>query len=196
MVVTVWDLEVRIADFNQDCSPCRRRGDTLTGSDSTESAYEEQLLGEGDVDTINCNDGDDFADGGAGDDSINGGGGEDLLKGGTGHDTIRGGPNDDIIHGDAGSDNLDGDGDDDHLYGGTAVVTPVQELRGGSGDDHLFGGPNFERLYGEGDEDTLISAGGGSEMYGGSHKDVLEGDSGSNLMDGGGGQRHDPRSGW
>jgi len=74
---------------------------------SVTSAYNIEVTGGADADTITGGGGNDTIDGGTGDDSLGGGGGNDTIDGGDGNDTFIGSLGNDVIHGGAGSNTLD-----------------------------------------------------------------------------------------
>ena len=67
------------------------------------------VLGDGNANALNGNDGDDFLSGVNGNDILIGGNGNDVLLGGIGNDTLIGGNGNDILNGGAGLDVLTGD---------------------------------------------------------------------------------------
>lgn len=122
--------------------------DTITGSKSTSTKYEEWLQGAEGDDTISGLAGDDILDGGGGADTLKGGGGDDELIGGEGRDTLEGGDGNEDLYGDlkAGSyqpalDTLKGgDGHDLLCSGGVHLYDSGEHMEGGPGDDELWGG--------------------------------------------------------
>jgi Ca2+-binding RTX toxin-like protein len=158
------------------------------------SWYNDILVGNDEINTI---------DGNPGDDLINGLGGADTLHGGVGNDHIWGGASLDYIYGDDGYDfarydaattgvdvRLDEpvpgfafapgggwDGDEafqDQIWG-------VEGLVGSNYADHLAGsdtapGVNANNtLYGLDGDDELIGKGGNDQLYGGTGADLLDG---------------------
>jgi Ca2+-binding RTX toxin-like protein len=91
-----------------DTVVAKRHGLTIYGGSGddhiTGSFYDDEIFGQGGIDTIYGSDGDDLIDGGAdndvlfgeeGDDTIYGRAGDDILNGGMGMDILYGGPGDD-----------------------------------------------------------------------------------------------------
>ena len=127
--------------------------DTIGGSRSTVSTYDESLNGD---------DGDDTMSGNPGDDIINGNTGQDEISGGAGADTIHGNDGGDTITGDAGDDLIWGDEGVDHIGGGTGNDT----VRGGASDDEICGDDNDDAMYGEA---------GADRVWGGNHTNTTDG---------------------
>jgi Ca2+-binding RTX toxin-like protein len=144
--------------------------------------------------------------GGEGDDTIVAGGGNDLLFGQGGSDMLRPGLGQDNIHG--GSDansyhpdtvtydertnpvnlSIDGVANDGEAGENDYIASDVENLIGGYGKDTLIGDAHGNKLEGGSDNDTLIGNGGGpiGPAPGDPSKgDVLEGDYGNDLLDGG-----------
>ncbi|MEW8439417.1 MAG: calcium-binding protein [Candidatus Thiodiazotropha taylori] len=124
------------------------------------SADSDNYLGDSGNNTIELQQGDDFANGWAGDDQLDGGEGDDLLYGAEGNDELIGGPGNDTLQGDRDDDILIGGVGNDRLAGGWGN----DELIGGDGDDDLDGGFGNDVLNGGSGNDTL-SGGRGDDVY-------------------------------
>lgn len=162
--------------------------DDITGSDR-----DEQLIGRG------------------GADDIDGAGGNDKIYGGTGNDDLKGGDGDDLLHGGAGNDDLDGgDGSDTasfvwarpggmegelfaDVFTGVEVNLSAGTATGAFGSDTLT---SIENVIGTGADDVLqgdsgnnlLSGGNGDdEIYGNAGDDVLVTGRGNDLASGGAG---------
>ncbi|MEX0758850.1 MAG: hypothetical protein WD100_04660, partial [Tistlia sp.] len=118
----------------------------------------------------------------AGDDVLYGGGGDDELYGAdkpgnpaedaVGNDTLYGGAGDDLLVGGLGADLLDGgEGNDTVSYARSDAGVTVDLLAGAASG-------------GDAEGDTLVSI---ENVIGSAHDDVLTGDGGDNLLDGGAG---------
>jgi VCBS repeat-containing protein len=123
----------------------------------------ENLEGSGFNDTLEGDGFDNIILGLAGNDSIVGSAGADTLDGGLGNDTLRGG---------AGADSLVGGGGSDWVsYAGSAAVT-------------VYLGDSLQNLGGDAAGDLYTGI---ANLLGSSNNDTLEGNSGANVFDGGGG---------
>lgn len=138
-------------------------------------------------------------DGGAGDDRIDGHDGGVTLQGGDGGDTLIGGIGRDSLDGGPGPDRLSAGPGDDLLGGGLGM--DGDEIDGGFGTDTLsYGGrteplvvdladPGPDGAQGEGDALSGIE-----NVSGGAAADVIRGDAGRNVLNGGNADRT-PRRG-
>ena len=79
--------------------------DTLSGFDTFDPTYTNQLFGGAGNDLIDGRGGDDLLEGGTGNDTLIGGTGADTLLGGDDADSIFGGAGDSIVGGEGGTDN-------------------------------------------------------------------------------------------
>lgn len=77
-----------------------------------------------------------------GQDKLSGGFGDDVLNGGADSDSIAGDENNDTIHGDDGDDFLGGGADNDRVFGDA----DNDEINGGLGQDELDGGSGIDTL--------------------------------------------------
>lgn len=143
--------------------------------------------------------------------TIQGFGGVDEIHGGSGNDKLFGGDGNDELFGDQGDDELEGGHGDDTLDGGMDNDTFLMST---SGNDKVYGGPGFDTLsFGSSTSNLTIDlsahaaryVGGGSSADGqsgwsalytvrwtgieavttGSGNDILTGDAGNNILDGG-----------
>ena len=121
--------------------------------------------------------------GGAGADIIAGDGNANVLNGNGGADILNGGANNDTLDGGGGVDVMTGGQDDDTYYVDDALDT-VSELSGaGSGNDVIFASAsytnalNVERL-------TLTGAGNLNATGRDGQDEIIEGNSGNNVLDG------------
>ena len=145
--------------------------------------------------------------GDAGDDSLYGGSGDDLLNGGADNDVLVGGAGNDTLIGGSGIDTAkffdEVSGVNVELGGGTVSGpnTGDDQIGGAGGDDTLDGGAgnDYADFYhaaggvvvdlstssasvdGDGGSDTLISL---ENVYGSNFDDVIDGDSGGNILKG------------
>ena len=140
-----------------------------------------------------------FADhltGGPGGNIIDGGAGDDVIVGGCGNNTLLGGAGNDTITGGAGNDTIDGGFGDDVLNGGggTNTVSYATEPFAGTGfavNGQYFSGVSISlALQGAAQDtrsegvDTLSNF---QNLTGSNYDDLIEGDGGNNVLDGGGG---------
>lgn len=130
------------------------------------SAFNDIIVGDGNINLLNGSSGDDSLAGGDGNDILNGNSGTDTLNGGNGDDLIIGGDGgttsdgNDLLIGGSGNDNLiDFDGDDT-LEGGEGN----DRLRGGANNDLLSGGPGNDTLEGGAGDDTFVIDGASSDV--------------------------------
>ena len=117
------------------------------------SAFNDVIIGDGNVNLIAGNDGDDQLRGGGNDDSMTGGNGTDWVDGEDGNDTLSGGNGTDLLLGGEGNDVLSGDDGSDSLYGERGN----DQLVGGAGADLLDGGLGADAMtaIGPGPADLL-----------------------------------------
>ncbi|MBU6338395.1 MAG: hypothetical protein KGQ36_00255 [Rickettsiales bacterium] len=163
------------------------------------SAYDDVIVGDGNVNVFHGNGGNDVISGGAGndeiygeegDDVINGNQGEDFIDGGAGDDNLSGGLGKDLIYCGAGNDVVNAGGDDDIVYGedGNDVIDGVlgnDVLYGGSGDDYLSGGQGNDTIYGGTGDDDIGGGVGDDNLSGGDGNDVMRGAKGDDVIAGG-----------
>jgi Ca2+-binding RTX toxin-like protein len=116
--------------------------DDIQGSRRASPSYLDDLHGDGGMDTI---------DGQAGNDNIFGDDDDDTLLGGAGADEIHGGSGDDDISGEAGADTLLGDNGGDLINGDDGN----DDISGGYGADLLCAGTEYDTLAGLWDNDQL-----------------------------------------
>ncbi len=142
--------------------------DQLVGGGNDDELFggtgNDQLWGDGAGSDVEAQ-GQDYLDGENGNDTLIGGGNNDELYGGDGNDLLRGDDaianlatsahGNDFLSGGAGNDTLLGDGGDDTLEGDDGDDV----LAGGEGDDTLNGGAGRNSLYGDKGNDTLLSSG-------------------------------------
>ncbi|HVE99166.1 MAG TPA: calcium-binding protein [Mycobacteriales bacterium] len=124
------------------------------GSDSAvDNAYDvalDEQLGCGDS-VFGDADGD-FIYGMGGIDCIFGGTGEDDIYGGPGGDQVRGGDDGDLIYGNADEDTLHGELHADDIHGGSEN----DEILGNAGADDILGGLGSDTVFGGGDDDVVV----------------------------------------
>ncbi len=164
--------------------------DQIFGGDGDDALF----AGKGD-DLVDGGNDDDMIQGDEGHDSLFGNYGSDALFGGTGNDYIDGGENDDLIETGDGNDTvLAGAGDDVITYTGSGLDL----LDGGIGNDWLSfkgyghavsvnllsGGPAMSQDS-AGLDVTLATVAGIENLRGTDYADVLIGDGGDNIIDGG-----------
>jgi Ca2+-binding RTX toxin-like protein len=100
---------------------------TLLGANNIAGA------GNGLVNVIQGNAGENRLTGGAGNDTLSGAEGSDILRGGRGNDRLNGDDGDDVLAGGEGNDNLNGGDEDDRLTGGVG-----RDVMTGGNDDDTF----------------------------------------------------------
>jgi hypothetical protein len=135
---------------------------TINGTNNDDFLY-----GKGGKDILNGLNGNDYLDGGIGDDTLNGGAGDDTLAGGKGNDVMDGGTGADEFKGGNGSDTVDYS---TSTTGVTAYLHTNQAFDGAAGDSYT----NVENVIGSGFADRLQNNGGGT-AFGGSGADTLYG---------------------
>ena len=163
--------EVMVGTDRPDYVHMRGGDDTFYGEGGNDKIFgdfgNDRLYGGDGADTIDSGDGADLVDGGAGDDIIYGFGsgteigGFDQLIGGFGNDTIWGGEGIDKLSGGAGDDALYGEGNTDPF------------THGGDGNDYIDGGSSGDNLYGDAGDDFV---------YGSDDQDIVQGDSGDDIL--------------
>jgi Ca2+-binding RTX toxin-like protein len=136
------------------------------------SAFNDQLIGNGQANVLS---------GGDGHDVLRGGGGNDTLLGGNGDDFLNGNIGDDVIDGGAGVDRAT------FATGAVAGVTVDLTLQGvaqntGQGMDTLT---NIEHVSGTSFNDTLTGDNGDNWIWGQGGNDVLTGNGGNDLIQAG-----------
>ncbi len=189
--------------------------DTLSGIENVNgSNLGDTLTGDGNVNNLNGNQGNDTLAGGGGNDSLFGGAGADSLNGGAGNDFLRGDSGNDTIDGGADTDTVDYlDNGFDPLgaptqgvnvnlvtntatdnWGGTDTLSNIENANGSNLGDTLTGNDSNNSLSGFAGNDTLIGNGGNDNLFGGAGadslsggagNDFLRGDSGNDTIDGG-----------
>jgi Ca2+-binding RTX toxin-like protein len=157
----------------------------------------EMIAGTAGIDTVFARGGNDTVRAGDGNDTINGESGVDFLYGGNGDDTIDGGSEDDFIYGEAGNDTMRGDIGIDTMFGADGNDTmfgglDADVMVGGAGDDVMYGGDGVVDGNGILDPDPDVGFGllddsmnggqGNDTLYGGGGWDVLDGNSGHDIL--------------
>lgn len=147
----------------------------------------ESVYGSGYADQITGSGGDNYLFGGAGDDTL---AGSDTAQASDGNDVVEAAGGNDLMFSGRGDDILDGGDDFDtvsYAYSAAAVNVDLKlsdpQDTVGAGHDRLL---SIEKLYGSSWNDTLASSVGG-ELRGGDGDDLLFGDSGYDILDGGAG---------
>jgi Ca2+-binding RTX toxin-like protein len=178
---------------------------TLVGSAASEkitgSAGKDVIVARGGADTVVAGGGADLICGGRGADVITAGSGRDVVVGGVGSDEVTGGGGSDILIGSAGNDVLRGAGGIDALVGmagndrysggggldlagflasGKAVTVKLKAGSGrGEGTDTLAG---IEGVIGSAFNDTIVGDSGLNVLLGGGGNDAINGRSGHDLV--------------
>lgn len=118
-------------------------------------------------------------------------GGNDVLNGGLGNDMLIGGAGDDILEGGGGSDVLDGgDGIDTASFGTSVNRVSVNLLNDTNSSGHAAGDTyiSIENLIGSDFGDVLVGDRGDNVIDGGNGRDVLSGFVGDDTLLGGAGR--------
>jgi Ca2+-binding RTX toxin-like protein len=98
-------------------------GDAYSGIENlTGSAFDDELIADGQANTLSAGAGNDYLDGFLGNDVLIGGDGTDRLLGGGGNDLLRGARGADQLHGGLGADVFDFDGVADSAPGARDVI--------------------------------------------------------------------------
>lgn len=154
------------------------------------SAFDDELRGDDNANTIL---------GGAGADTIYGRGGNDMLLGGAGDDVLLGGVGRDVLDGGAGQDRaqyhqaaagLQADLAASHVNTGEAdgdTYTSIEDLLGSNFNDTLSGDDFDNVISGHGGNDTIFGRAGNDTLNGGAGDDVLIGGAGVDTYNGGAG---------
>lgn len=166
-------------------------GDTFSDVENiTGSVFRDLLVGDGDANRLDGNEGNDELKGGEGDDELYGGEDGDRLSGQAGADTLDGGSGIDwasFEESDAGvTVNLaDGTGTGGHAEGDE--ISNVENLAGSAHADVLTGDGLANTLHGMDGNDDLRGNAGNDTLEGGDGADVLTGGAGADRLDGGAG---------
>jgi Ca2+-binding RTX toxin-like protein len=147
------------------------------------------LFGNEGNDELYASTGDDQLYGGTGDDYIDGWEGADTLYGGddivgvnSGNDVLVAWSGDDYIYGGDGNDWLDGSYDNDILYGGDGEDILGNSVAPEDGSDQMYGEGNNDQLYGGAGDDTLDGGSGNDTLIGGAGDDILVGGVGNDTL--------------
>jgi Ca2+-binding RTX toxin-like protein len=137
-------------------------GNGQDNSISGEGGADTVVGGNGD-DALRGGDGDDIVDGGAGDDETRGGDGSDLVLGFDGDDTIYGGSGDDLALGEAGNDTVYlGEGND--LAWVDDEISPDFFATGQLGDDYIDGEAGNDSIWDYDGENTIYGGDGNDDL--------------------------------
>jgi Ca2+-binding RTX toxin-like protein len=112
--------------------------------------------------------------------TIEGGGGDDIVAGNGGNDVLRGGAGNDTVYGGMGADTMDGGTGIDTLSYATSAAGVWVSLDNGAafyGDAQGDAFTNFENLVGSFHDDRLTGDSGANVITGGGGNDILVGDS-------------------
>lgn len=154
------------------------------------TAGDQHVRGTPQSDVIVTGPGSDTIEGLGGADRICSGGSADRILGGRGAEKIVSGPGNDDVDGGLGTDRIDAGPGDDELLGDRGNDL----LNGGKGSDKLDGELGDDSLYGGDGTDRLVGGLGNERLYGGpGDGDLIRGDRGNDLIDGGPGV-HDTAS--
>ena len=177
--------------------------DTLISIENIDgSNQDDELIGDGNVNTLTGRIGDDVLSGAAGNDELRGGSGNDLVFGGDDDDLVIGGNGDDTLFGGDGNDTVQGGADDDLLSGGlgdddingigggndtvtfeTAANGVTVDLDAGSasgeGTDTIA---NIDNVIGSGFDDFIFGDAFDNELDGGAGNDFIDGFTGDDLL--------------
>jgi len=133
---------------------------------------------------VNAGDGNDIINSGAGPDLVHGGNGDDIINAGTGNDVLDGGLGGDSLNGGAGTDTATYE----NAVAGIGVTARLDANGAGnageaSGDTYS----SIENITGSNYNDILIGDGGSNVLNGGAGDDVLEGMGSADSLVGGAG---------
>lgn len=156
--------------------------DTMRGSATATTTYDEKLDGEGWADHIRGRAGSDTLVGGPGNDRMFGDDGNDLMDGGPGDDEMHGGRHRDEMYGGDGHDDMHGEHGHDDMYGDAGDDT----MSGGPGMDDMYGGNDADCMMGDGQDDVMFGDAGDDRMFGDLGADTLSGDAGNDGLSAGG----------
>ncbi|HUD91334.1 M10 family metallopeptidase [Sphingobium sp.] len=154
----------------------------------------DNIIGSGEVNVLNGNDGNDVIYGLAGNDTLFGGEGADVLDGGEGVDVMNGGNGNDIYYVNTASDNViesSAAGGNDTLfttvtYSLTGRLIEIATLTGTS-NSSLTGNNFAQTINGNDANNSLKGLGGNDILNGNGGNDILEGGDGNDTMNGGAG---------
>jgi Ca2+-binding RTX toxin-like protein len=121
--------------------------------------------------------------------------GNDILYGGTGNDFLYGYAGNDVLNGGAGADNMDGgDGNDTYYVDNVGdIVKEIYDDSLGGTADTVFASvtyslaPGTSGNQGYGIENLTLTGSGNINATGNGKNNILKGNSGSNVLDGGAG---------
>jgi Ca2+-binding RTX toxin-like protein len=163
-------------------------GDVFSGFENIiGSSYNDDLTGDGGVNTLS---------GGAGSDTMNGGWGNDFLYGGAGTDWLTGSVGADYLDGGSGSDHavysggyvgvtvnlFTGSGSGGEAQGD--IYVSIEHVNGSQGSDLIFGNLGSNTLSGAAGNDVLYGLAGDDGLIGGIGDDVLTGGAGRDYLSG------------
>ncbi len=166
---------------------------SLGGNDTVRAGLgNDTIEGGSGVDFLYGEDGNDTIDGGSENDFLYGGAGDDTLRGGIGLDTMFGNAGNDTMYGGFEADIINGGEGDDTMYGGDGVVVGGildpetlagailldDTMNGGSGNDTIYGGGGWDVLNGQSGHDILVPGAGGLTQGG---RDVMNGGEGDDI---------------
>ena len=140
------------------------------------TSFNDRIYGNGAVNTIWGQDGNDYIAGGGKNDFLFGEGGNDILRGDNGNDNLVGAGGSDKVWGGKGSDKVSGGGGADVAKGGAGADRlngggGNDRLEGGSGNDFIAGGNGKDSLVGNGGKDKLLGDKGADQYWGGAGAD-------------------------
>jgi Ca2+-binding RTX toxin-like protein len=166
-------------------------GDTFNGVEGiTGSIYGDDLIGDGNLNQLWGNYGEDVLWGQGGNDQLYGGWGNDWLVGGQGADLLDGGNGFDTARYSYASTGVRASLTNSSVNTGDAAgdtFVGIEALTGSDWGDDLIGDGNFNQLWGDYGDDVLWGQGGNDQLFGGWGNDWLIGGTGADLNDGGGG---------
>ena len=156
----------------------------------------DEIVGDGNSNTLEGLDGNDSLLGGGGSDILIGGDGDDFLQGGGGSDVIEGGDGfDTISFADINADvtvtlNADGTGSAEYIVNGNTVVdtfSGIEAVVGSGNNDNINFAPGTGGNASGGDgDDTIIANGAAANVIdGGAGNDFIAGGGGTDILDGG-----------
>lgn len=172
------------------------------------SKFNDQIIGDDNINCFSGFDGNDRLDGADNNDFIYGGAGADYIIGGAGDDLLQGDEGDDYIDGGAGADwlsygsktsnNSSSRGALVNLRTGTStdnwgfkdILVGIEHVIGTDFNDEIIGDDNGNCILGAKGDDLITGAGGDDWLIGNAGNDIIFGGDGNDWLEGGIGIDH------